>query len=82
MCLLLGVGTAQAEVYDSVEKTHDGETVTAIRGLEIGDLVYDVEFPRQTGSKTYDAIPSFPTTFDFETEKEASDARDAVNSLI
>ena len=28
MCLLLGVGMAQAEVYESVEKTADGETVT------------------------------------------------------
>jgi len=82
MCLLLGVGMAQAEVYESVEKTHDGETVTAIRGLEIGDLVYDVEFPRQTGAKTYDAIPHFPTTFDFETRQEASEARDAVNSVL
>ena len=58
------------EVYDSVEKTEDGQTVTAIRGLEIGDLVYDVEFPRQTGAKTYDAIPRFPTTFDFESETD------------
>ena len=87
VCLLVGVGMAQAQTdeeyaeYEAVE-TDGGTTVTAIRGLVLGDLVYDMEFPSQTGRETYDALPRFPTTFDFETEREASDARDAVNYIL
>jgi hypothetical protein len=77
MCLLLGVGTAQAQTVE-----RDGDTVTAIRGLELGNFVYDVEFPNRLGSTTYDAIPAFGATFDFDTQEEALAAVDAVNSIL
>jgi PKD repeat protein len=71
---------AQAQTYESVER--DGDTVTAIRGLELGNFVYDVEFPRQSGSTTYNAIPGFGATFDFDTEIDALAAVAAVNRIL
>jgi hypothetical protein len=35
--LLLGIGMAQAQTVE-----RDGDTVTAIRNLEIGSFVYDI----------------------------------------
>ena len=77
MCLLLGAGMAQAQ---TVEK--DGDTVTAIRGLQLGNFIYDVEFPRQSGSTTYNFDPIFGAIFDFNTSLDALAAVAAVNDIL
>jgi len=77
MCLLLGVGMAHAQ---TVERT--GDTVNAIRGLQLGNLVYDVEFFRQSGEATYGFDEVFGATFDFGTATGALDAVLAVNDIL
>jgi hypothetical protein len=56
----------------------DGDTVTAIRGLEIGNLIYDVEFHNFAAP----AIYGDPPEFDFDTAAEASVAVLAVNNVL
>ena len=77
MCLLLGVGMAQAQ---TVERS--GDTVNAIRGLQLGNLVYDVEFPRQSGEATYEFSEIFGAVFDFRTATSALAAVRAVNGIL
>ena len=77
MCLLLGAGMAQAQ---TVEK--DGDTVTAIRGLQFGNVIYDVEFPRQSGETTYDFNEAGGATFDFNNAVFALGAVRAVNEIL
>ena len=72
--LLMGASTVSAA---TIEK--DGDTATAIRGLQVGSVTYDVEFI----SDTNDFGPWQPfTTLDFNDKRDAEDAVDAVVALF
>jgi PKD repeat protein len=75
VCLLLGAsGVAEAATVE-----RDGENVSAIRNLELGSFIYDVEFFNYTAAAIY---PGDPPRFDFDTREEAEDAVEAVIAVL
>ena len=80
ICTLFVLGSllsvAEAQAVPTVER--DGDNVSAIRNLEIGNIVYDVEFLNYTAAGIY----FDPPVFDFESFGEASVAVTAVNAVL
>jgi PKD repeat protein len=74
--LALGGLPSNAAAQATVEK--DADTVTAIRNLEIGNLLYDVEF----FNFPTPAIYGEPPEFDFDTTAEATTAVHAVDAIL
>jgi hypothetical protein len=77
MCLLLGAGMAQAQTVE-----RDGDTVNAIRGLQLGNFIYDVEFPTVSGETVYFFNEFGGVTFDFNNSIDALAAVIAVNAIL
>jgi PKD repeat protein len=76
-CLLLVAITAHASTVE-----RDGvnnENVSAIRDLELGGLLYDVEFLNYPAASIY---PGDPPNFDFDTSQEAGEAHNAVIAVL
>jgi hypothetical protein len=70
------LATGAAFAAPVVEK--DGSTATAIRGLELGSVTYDVVFTNLAPATIYDD----PPTFDFASEDDAEAAIEAVSAVL
>jgi PKD repeat protein len=78
LSLLLVAGALATPAAAEATVERDGPVATAIRGLEIGDATYDVEFVTRSAATLYGNPPGF----DFDTEESAHEATRAVNDVL
>ena len=77
-CALLASAPLAAEALAETTVERDGDVVTAIRGLELGNAVYDVEFVNRTAGEVY----GDPPVFDADSSEEAYAAALAVTEVL